>query len=162
MEIWKTIENTHYSVSNTGRIRNDKFGRILNKGIDKNGYALATIKINGKFKTFRLHRLVARSFIPNPDNLPEINHINGIKTDNNVENLEWITRTDNLKHAWENNLHDIKPVCMLSEDGEILKIFESTRAAGREMGVRNSSISSACHDKHKCCGYYWSFKEVHV
>jgi hypothetical protein len=66
-----------------------------------NGYLVYGLQFNRKTKRSYAHRVIANAFIPNPDNLPEVNHINGIKTDNRVENLEWISRTDNMKHAYK-------------------------------------------------------------
>lgn len=159
MEEWKNIEKTHYSVSNMGKIRNDKTGKILGKGLDKDGYCLTAIPYDGKFKTQKVHRLVAAYFISNPLNLPQVNHINGVKTDNRVENLEWVTALDNLRHAYKNGLHVIKPVYMLNDKKQIIKEFESTREAGKEVGVTNASISSAAREGHKSGGFYWKYAE---
>jgi hypothetical protein len=106
MEIWKTIkEFEDYQVSTLGNIRSLKFGkeRILKKNINSSGYFCCNISINVS-KSFYLHRLIAESFIYNPENKKEINHINGIKTDNRIENLEWCTRSENMKHAYVTGL----------------------------------------------------------
>lgn len=71
------------------------------------GYEIVDLYKNGKRKTVRVHRLVAEAFIPNNDNKPEVNHIDGNKHNNNVDNLEWVTKKENCRHAWNNNL--IKP-----------------------------------------------------
>lgn len=95
-EIWKTIEiNTKYSVSNLGRVKNNKTNRIL-KPWDSNGYL--KVKINKK-KKYYIHRLVATSFLTNLKNLPIVNHINGVRSDNNIKNLEWVTYKMNSIHS---------------------------------------------------------------
>ena len=91
-EIWKTVKgyNGYYQVSNTGKVRNPNKGLTPNVGV-KNGYVYVTLRKDKRL----LHRIVAETFIPNPFNKPEVDHINGIRTDNNVCNLRWVTRTEN-------------------------------------------------------------------
>lgn len=89
-EIWKQYKNTNYEVSNIGRVRN-KDGYIKKQQLDKYGYLVTDLYIDGKKKNVKVHRLVAETFIPNPKNKPTVNHINEIKTDNYVENLCWFT-----------------------------------------------------------------------
>jgi len=110
-EIWKDIEGYEgrYQVSNLGRVKSLNYRhtdqeRILQPIPFSHGYLVVNFLKNKKHKTFLIHRLVAQSFIPNPDNKPQVNHINGVKTDNRVVNLEWVTPLENTQHAIKTNL----------------------------------------------------------
>ena len=118
-ENFKDIEGFEgrYKISNKGRVKSLRYyGKEDKEGFlnprwsttDSNNGRYASVRLinedKGKDKQFRVHRLVAKHFIPNPQNKPEVNHINGNTEDNNVENLEWVTRSENQKHAIENDL----------------------------------------------------------
>lgn len=114
VEEWKDIKNHEdsYEISSIGNVRSKdrltKKGFIKGKDIsiyktDK-GYSRVGLQVNNKCKSFLVHRLVAQTFIENPLDKPQVNHINGIKNDNRVENLEWATRFENMKHAYDNGL----------------------------------------------------------
>ena len=121
-EIWKDIVGYDglYQISNLGRVKNlskiwwmDKNNThrrykpdtIIFNRIDNLGYSICTLYKNSiGTKRIRIHRLVAEAFIPNPDNKPCVNHINGIKNDNRIENLEWCTYSENIQHAYDNGL----------------------------------------------------------
>ena len=96
-EEWKVIDgyNNNYSVSNKGNVKNNNTNKILKQAVNRGGYNKLCLSVNGKKKTELIHRLVALAFIPNPENKPHTDHINNIKTDNNVNNLRWATRSEN-------------------------------------------------------------------
>lgn len=107
-EIWKPIPEyeEYYEVSSLGRVRRIRTGRILKNHIDSYGYLVVGLHVHSKQKTCFVHRLVAMTFIPNPENKPQVNHINGIKTDNCSTNLEWATSSENMRHAYNTGLID--------------------------------------------------------
>ena len=92
----------HNSVRKNGKVDNRK-GKVLKPTLRK-GYLAVTLTHNGERKTYGVHRLVADAFIPNPENKPTVNHINGVKTDNRVDNLEWATMKENCDHKWRTGL----------------------------------------------------------
>ena len=121
-EIWKGIKeyDFYYSISNLGRVKSLKRvvthkrcklsvnEKIITNCISTFGYPFVRMTINNKTKNFKIHRLIAQAFIPNPENKPQVNHINGIKTDNRVENLEWCTHSENMRHALDTKLRVMK------------------------------------------------------
>ena len=103
-ETWSKIEGfPNYSVSTEGRVINDNTGEIKQTKLCK-GYNAVDLYSNGKRTTKRVHRLVCETFLDNPDNKEQVNHKNGIKTDNRLDNLEWVTASENVQHAFANGL----------------------------------------------------------
>lgn len=96
-ELWKNFYN--YQVSNFGQVRNTKTKRILKQHINEHGYLIVALRIDGKTKWYRVSRLVADLFIPNPDNLPEVNHKDENKLNNHANNLEWCNRNYNVHYG---------------------------------------------------------------
>lgn len=111
-EILKPIDlNPKYSVSNLGRVRNNKTNKILSPR-NLCGYQRVSFYVDGKPTDLRIHRLVAKAFIPNPENKPQVNHINGNKGDNHVNNLEWRTNGENIRHAFRTGLIDTRKLSL--------------------------------------------------
>ena len=102
-EIWKEIPEYEYEVSTLGNVRNKRSGRVLSPRVQSNGrYMFVSLWKNNKEKHFRVHRLVATAFISNPENKSQVNHKDKDTTNNHVDNLEWVTCSENHKHAFAN------------------------------------------------------------
>ena len=184
-EVWKDVVGFEgmYQVSNIGRVKGlsriDGLGRetkskILKGFISAYGYAMVSLCKNGKKKHFQVHRLVAIAFIPNPENKPEIDHINTIPLDNRICNLRWVTRSENqnnpltLKHKSEAVKGRPLPIEQVMKRRRETKdnkrvmcietriIYNSMREAERQTGINNASISAVCKGKcKKAGGYRW-------
>lgn len=140
---WRPIEGyENYSVSDTGLVKNTRTGRILAFTKDKDGYLSAGMPKNGKVQKFRVHRLVAQAFIPNPNRLATVDHKNGNKEDNNASNLQWLSYGDNLEKYWKNHR---KPVVCL-ESGIV---YRSAYHAAAELELSPQHIAEVCHKKRK-------------
>ena len=149
-EIWKDVKNYEglYQVSNLGNIRSIRFNRIkiMRQNINSRGYCSLEFCVNNERKTLMVHNIVANTFIPNPLNKPVVNHINGIKTDNKIENLEWNTYSENVKHAYRTGLaprhstYQNQPNQKKIKDIIENKEYFSIREAARQTGHKRSSI----------------------
>lgn len=193
-EIWKNISNYNdkYQISNYGRIKSvdsvymipNQYkkmhkhiyrGKILKTSIDNNGYANIRLRKNGKTKCFLIHRLVAKAFIPNPNNYPVINHINGNKLDNKVENLEWCTQSHNVKEAYKLGLqktshnvfqkghipHNITKINQYDLQGNYIKTYNSILEATLLFTNKHSSNISQCLNGkiNTAYGYIWRYAD---
>ena len=143
MECWKTIVGFEdYEISDTGRVKSHKYNRetILKPRITHDGYVWYSLTKNGKGHTKRANRLVAEAFIPNPENKRTVNHIDGNKLNNSVDNLEWATKEEQMKHAYDTGLKAPVVGCMqgnhvLSED-EVREIRATYKAHDKKCGMR--------------------------
>ena len=111
-EVWKDIDGFPYEISTLGRVRRkegtlykQKNKEAVTNYKNNKGYWVVNLWVEGKLYHRQIHRLLAETFIPNPENLPYINHIDGDKTNNSLDNLEWCTHSHNMQHAWDTGLH---------------------------------------------------------
>lgn len=151
---WKTIEGyENYEVSTAGQVRNKSTGRILKQCENGVGY----LKIHIKTKFFLVHRLVATAFIPNPNNLTDVNHINEDKHDNRVENLEWVSHGNNIRHGMRTE-KQAKAAGKKVYCKELDQVFDSISEAARETGCDKSQIVRVCKGKSNICkGFHFEY-----
>lgn len=156
MEIWKDCKGYEglYQVSDLGRIWSVKRQCYLKGSYDKDGYIkLTLIAKNGKIKYERAHRLIALSFIENPNSYTVVNHINGIKDDNRATNLEWTDVKENTKHAYDNNLGGMKEIQKMATEAAKLKntktylIYKNGELIAEGYGILNTAEIAGCNEK---------------
>lgn len=176
-EIWKPIVGFegYYEVSSFGNVRSvDRYvvnnkglrlikGQIIKQTKQKNGYLYVGLYKKQKHKLIRVHRLVAEAFIPNPNNLPFINHRDENPLNNIVENLEWCTPKYNINYGTciERRCNKKqKLVLQYTLDGEFVKEWQSLKEIECELGIKQYNISRCCNGKRKsACGYVFKFKQ---
>lgn len=195
-EIWKDIPEYEglYQISNLGKVKSlerkvkNKNGyrivkeKILKNIINSKGYYIVILRKNNKNDLRLVHRLIGENFIPNPNNYPCINHIDGNKQNNNIKNLEWCTYQHNIKEAFRLGLNKYtykknfntkywlgkkgkyhsksKAIIQYDEHNNIIKVWDSIIDASRELNICNIYISNVCRGRQKTAGgYKWKFKE---
>lgn len=161
MTKWKKIDGFEaYEVSTDGNVRNCESGLLLKQTQNTGGYPSVLLYKNKKRKCCTVHRLVALAFVPNPNKLLEVNHIDEDKTNNNVENLVWVTRKENMNHGTRTQRASekkFKRVVQYSLEGNIVKVWDSVKEA-EQSGFFHSAISACCHGQRKThLGYRWGW-----
>lgn len=155
-----------FEVSNLGRIKSLNYRRtgkaeLMNPSENTDGYFKVNLRKNGENKTCYVHRLIAQTFIPNPENKPEINHIDEDKTNNRVDNLEWKWHKDNINHGTHNERSAkarSKPVLQFSLTGDFIREWESTMECGRN-GFNQGAVAACCRGKLlQYKGFLWMYK----
>ena len=176
-EVWKDVDGYEgiYKVSNLGRVKSAErlkkhpsgtgsllvHEKILHQSKNTWGYSQVTLYARGHGKNITVHRLVAESFIPNPNGLPQVNHKDECKSNNHADNLEWCTNSYNMNYGTRNlrgGLAKSKPVIQFSLDGKFISKFCSAREASKMTGADYKHISDCClgiRKTHK--NYIWKF-----
>ncbi len=161
---WREVkEYSNYEVNQLGEIRHKKRQKILKPRSNNGGYQYVNFKINGKNTNFAVHRIVANAFIPNPNGYTEVNHKDYNKKNNCVDNLEWVSSSQNKQHSYlkqENKKSRGKAVNQYTKEGIFLKTFDSVSDAAKEFGCCVAAISNCCLGRTKTSqGFRWSFVE---
>lgn len=189
-EIWKDIKGYegYYQISNFGNVKSlgiknknqYKSERIKKPMISNKGYYYVDLYLHEEKERMSIHRLVAEAFIPNPLNKPCVNHIDGNKKNNHINNLEWVTYKENTQHAWKNHLFTkdgleirgkkigiktkercSKPICQLDLNGNIIIEYPSVTIATQITKINNIG-AVARGVRNKAGGYKWKYKEKEV
>lgn len=179
-EIWKAIEDYDglYLVSNTGKVKSLDWNHSGKEKelsqYEQGGYKLVGIRRKGVHHNYLVHRLVAIAFLDNPLNLPDVNHIDGNKTNNNVSNLEWVTKSENIRHAIEHGLRT--PICIVkrkkgkenklckeiaqySMNNELIKLWNTSFDIEETLGYKRQFVQRCCREERKSYkGFIWKYK----
>jgi hypothetical protein len=154
-EEWRQYQDTIYEVSNTGYVRNIVTNRILSPARTRQGYVRFTLWDKGKSRSVAVHRLIAETFLDNKENKPIVNHIDGNPSNNRLENLEWTTISENVRHAYETKLAKVGEDCTvakLTEEAvleiiECLKNKQSIIDTAKQFGVSAAAVSNIWHGR---------------
>lgn len=182
MEQWREIKGYEgrYEVSDHGNVRSllfystareeymtRKAPRLLSQNTTHDGYKRVSLSKYREMKSITVHRLVAMAFLPNPNNYPAVNHKDEDATNNHVSNLEWCTNKYNsnygtlpkrISERMRKNHYLARPVIQMSNDGEEIATYPSTREAARQFGIRSENISRCCYGRYKhAAGYKWKY-----
>lgn len=161
MKTLKPIPNyeKQYLISKDGDIYSIRRKKFLRHRISKFGYARVILKVNKVSKHYFVHRLVAETYIPNPHNLPQINHKDENKLNNNVNNLEWCTSSYNINYGSRNAKLSAKSktVYQYDENHNLIASYKSCMEASKITGFDFSYLYASCRNKTKSYGYFWSY-----
>jgi len=149
-----------YQINTKQQVRSTFNGyKAISPSLTGDGYKRFSAYVAGRKKNVKVARATAIAFIPNPLNLATVNHINGHKADDRIENLEWMTNGDNVRHAYRNGVFSApecesskKPCAMIDESGNIIERFSSVMEASKKTGVNKSNIGHCCRGLHKTTG----------
>lgn len=165
----KDIKNYEglYAITEDGKVYNLKTKQYLKGGLDVYGYRRVCLSKDGVKTTHKIHRLVAEAFIPNPLNLPQVNHLDEDKTNNRVENLQWVSAKENVNYGTRGQRAGEKIAEKLLNNEKISKgvvcvetgiVYPSTREAERQTGANHSGITKCCKGIRQICGgYHWRY-----
>lgn len=169
MELWKDIDGYEgkYEISNFGRVRSVNFGnsgmsKIMKPEVTPKGYLTIGLSKNGKKRGYRISRLVATAFVPNPNAFSEVNHKDENKTNNYADNLEWCDRAYNNNYGTRTSRaakSHMKPVLQYSKEGKLLARWEGAKEAENVLGISDGHIWLCCNRKRNTAGgYVWRYE----
>lgn len=162
-ELWKSVLHFEglYEVSSLGNVKSLRQNKIMKHNVDKGGYHRVPLYKNGKKLYKAIHRLVAQAFIPNIDNKPQVNHIDSDRSNNNVNNLEWVTSSENNTHAYKFGKNysrfgvqngKSQPIIQYDLNGNFIKEWESLNLCADTLDLQESCISLCCSGKRNSTG----------
>lgn len=165
--MWRKIKGFEslYEISNEGEVRNLKTGALITGSTNSYGYRVVRLRKNGKNYDYKLHRLLAKTFIENPFNYDCVNHIDGNKLNNSLENLKWCTRGYNNKHAREQLSLDFseKPIVQSTLDGKFIALWRNANMIANCLGFSPTTISSCCKGTQKTAyDFLWRYSDFQI
>ncbi|MBQ9662874.1 MAG: HNH endonuclease [Oscillospiraceae bacterium] len=162
--MWVILEEfPNYEINQFGVVRNASTHYVLKQRMNPSGYLYVELLKDDKCNTCLVHRLVATTFIPNPDHLPIVNHIDECYVHNSVDNLEWVSYKENSNHGTRNkriirNRRD--PVVAYDKDGNVIQSYESKHAAARSIGVSEAAVRKSIKKGYQCKGLYFKLYNI--